>query len=134
MPPATDIGRPASDLLARHALVLTSLLCIVWLLPGLIGRDPWKPDEAYSFGLVNHVFQTGDWVVPALAEEPFLEKPPLFYITAALFAHAFGWLMPIHDAARLANIFYLGFAFLFIGLAGESCTAARRPRQGGAVG
>ena len=31
-----------------------------------------------------------------------MEKPPLFYITAALFAQGFGWLLPLHDAARLA--------------------------------
>ena len=116
MPPETDNGQPRGDFVARHALALTCLLCIVWLLPGLIGRDPWKPDEAYSFGLVNHMYQTGDWVVPTLAEEPFVAKPPLFYITAALFARAFGWLLPIHDAARLANVFYLGLAFFFVGL------------------
>ena len=130
MPPATDMGQPASDFVARHALAFTCLLCIVWMLPGLIGRDPWKPDEAYSFGLVHHVFQTGDWVIPTLAEEPFVEKPPLFYVTAALFARAFGWLMPIHDAARLANAFYLGLAFVFIGLAGKELYGGERAEAG----
>jgi 4-amino-4-deoxy-L-arabinose transferase-like glycosyltransferase len=130
MPPATDTRQSASDFAARHALTLTCLLCIVWMLPGLIGRDPWKPDEAYSFGLVNHVFQTGDWVVPTLAQEPFVQRPPLFYITAALFARAFGWLMPIHDAARLANVFYLGLAFLFIGLAGRELYAGEKAEAG----
>jgi hypothetical protein len=28
----------------RNQLVV--LLCAAWLLPGLIGHDPWKPDEA----------------------------------------------------------------------------------------
>ena len=130
MPPATDMGQSASDFVTRHALALTCLLCIVWMLPGLIGRDPWKPDEAYSFGLVNHMYQTGDWVVPTLAEEPFVEKPPLFYITAAQFAQAFRWLMPIHDAARLANVFYLGLAFLFIGLAGRELYGGDKAEAG----
>jgi 4-amino-4-deoxy-L-arabinose transferase-like glycosyltransferase len=48
-----------------------------------------------------------------------MEKPPLFYLTAALFAKAFGWLLPSHDAARLASAFYLGAAFLFTGLTGK---------------
>jgi hypothetical protein len=29
---------------------LLGLLCLVWLGTGLVGHDPWKPDEAYSFG------------------------------------------------------------------------------------
>ena len=100
------------------------------MLSGLLGRDPWKPDEAYSFGLVYHILQSGDWVVPTLAQEPFMEKPPLFYITAALFAKGFGWLLPLHDAARLANAFYLGLAFLFIGLAGEELYGRDKEQAG----
>lgn len=69
-------------------LWLLILLTVAWILPGLIGHDPWKPDEAYSFGIVYHILQTGNWIVPTLAGEPFMEKPPLFYITAALFAAA----------------------------------------------
>jgi 4-amino-4-deoxy-L-arabinose transferase-like glycosyltransferase len=52
---------------------------------GLVGHDPWKPDEAYTFGLVYHILEAGDWLVPTLAGEPFVEKPPLFFWTAALF-------------------------------------------------
>jgi len=130
MPAATDKGQAATHFVTRHALAFTCLLCIVWMLPGLLGRDPWKPDEAYSFGLVYHVFQTGDWVVPTLAQEPFVEKPPLFYITAALFARLFGWLMPVHDAARLANAFYLGLAFVFIGLAGKELYDGEKAEAG----
>jgi 4-amino-4-deoxy-L-arabinose transferase-like glycosyltransferase len=103
----------------RHPLLFSGLLCIAWMLPGLVGRDPWKPDEAYSFGLVYHILQTGDWVIPTLAHEPFMEKPPLFYITAALCARAFGWLLPLQDAARMASAFWLGLAFVFVGLTGR---------------
>ena len=130
MPPATDKGQPATDFATRHALAFTFLLFIVWMLPGLVGRDPWKPDEAYGFGLVYHVFLTGDWVVPTLAHEPFVDRPPLFYITAALFARGFGWLMPIHDAARLANAFYLGLALLFIGLTGKELYGGEKAEAG----
>jgi len=107
--------RSPFDLAGRHPFAFTCLLGLAWLLPGLIGHDPWKPDEAYSFGLVYHLIQTGDWVVPTLAGEPFMEKPPLFYITAALFAKAFSWLVPLHDAARLASGFYMTLTFIMIG-------------------
>ena len=96
---------------------LLVLLVAAWILPGLIGHDPWKPDEAYSFGLVYHILQTGDWVVPTLAGEPFMEKPPLFYVTAALTAKLFSAWLPLHDGARLASGFYLALTLFFIALA-----------------
>ena len=88
-------------------------LCGAWILLTLVGHDPWKPDEAYSFGLVLDFLERGDWVVPMLAGEPFLEKPPLFFITASAFARAFGGAMPLHDAARLASGFYIALALGF---------------------
>lgn len=88
-----------------------------WVLLGLAGHDPWKADEAYTFGLVWHILETGDWIVPTLGGEPFMEKPPVFFITAAAMAKLFGWLLPVHDAARLAAGLYTGLALLFAGLA-----------------
>src|SRR5688572_11075902 len=96
-------------------------LLAAWTALGLFGHDPWKPDEAYSFGLVWHILESGDWLVPTLAGEPFVEKPPLFYWTAAIFAKLFGWALPVHDAARLATALYVGLALWFTYLA-----AARR--------
>ncbi|MFO1205362.1 MAG: glycosyltransferase family 39 protein [Burkholderiales bacterium] len=90
------------------AATLAVVLCTVWTLAGLVGHDPWKPDEAYSFGLVYHMLRSGDWVVPMLAGEPFLEKPPLFYLTAALFAKALSPVLSLPDAARLATGFFIG--------------------------
>jgi 4-amino-4-deoxy-L-arabinose transferase-like glycosyltransferase len=120
-------GQPAPfDLVARHPVAFTCLLCLAWLLPGLVGHDPWKPDEAYSFGLVYHMVQTGDWVIPTLAGEPFMEKPPLFYITAALFAKGFSWLLPLHDAARLASGFYMALSFLLVGLTAHELHGERK--------
>jgi len=95
------------------------LLLGAWLLLGLVGHDPWKPDEAYTFGLVFHILETGEWLVPTLGGLPFVEKPPIFFWTAAVFAKVFGGLLPLHDAARLAAGFYVGltlwFAYLLSG-------------------
>ncbi|OIQ98469.1 undecaprenyl phosphate-alpha-4-amino-4-deoxy-L-arabinose arabinosyl transferase [mine drainage metagenome] len=95
------------------------LLCATWLLTGLVGHDPWKPDEAYGFGLIYHIIRSHDWVVPILAGEPYLDKPPLYYWTAALFAKAFAPVLPLHDGARLATGFYTAFTLLFVGLTGR---------------
>ena len=91
----------------------------------LVGHDPWKPDEAYSFGLVLDQLERGDWVVPMLAGEPFLEKPPLFFISAAGFARLFGDLLPLHDAARLASGFFLAVALGFLALTARELNRGR---------
>jgi 4-amino-4-deoxy-L-arabinose transferase-like glycosyltransferase len=60
---------------------------------------------------------SGDWIVPTLAGGPFMEKPPIFYLTAAGFVKLCSpWLQP-HDAARLASAFYMLLTMLFMGLA-----------------
>ena len=96
------------------ALLWIWVLAAAWILPGLIGHDPWKPDEAYTFGLVYDLLQRGDWVVPMLAQEPFIEKPPLFYLSAAAIASIFSPLLPLHDAARLTTGLYMALTFAFI--------------------
>ena len=116
--------RPAhllrSEKIAAHItdnpVTLTVLLCIAWILPGLVGHDPWKPDEAHTFGIVYQLLKDGDWVVPMLAGEPYVDKPPLIYLTAALTGTLFSWLLPLHDGARLAAGVYMALTFLFISL------------------
>jgi 4-amino-4-deoxy-L-arabinose transferase-like glycosyltransferase len=102
--------------IAANPITLTVLVCIAWIIPGLIGHDPWKPDEAHSFGVVYQLLKNGDWVVPMLAGEPFLDKPPLIYLTAALTGALFSPILPLHDGARLATGVYMALAFLFIAL------------------
>ena len=103
-----------------------ALLCAVWVLTGLVGHDPWKPEDAHSFGLVYHILQSGDWLVPALAGEPYMDKPPLFYMTAALFAKLFAPAFAPHDGARLASGFYTTLTLLFTGLAGRELFGSGR--------
>lgn len=106
--------------------VMLGLLCLIWLGTGLVGHDPWKPDEAYSFGLIYSMLQSGDWLVPTLAGEPFMDKPPLFYWTAAALAKLFSPLLSLHDGARLASGFYTTLTLLFIGLAGRKLYGENR--------
>lgn len=107
----------------RHLWI--GALCIAWILPGLIGHDPWKPDEAYTFGVVYEILQGGSWVVPRLAGENFLTEPPLFYLSAAAAAKLFSGWLPLHDAARLATGFYIALTFVFCGLAGRELHGVR---------
>ncbi|MBI3045614.1 MAG: glycosyltransferase family 39 protein [Betaproteobacteria bacterium] len=105
--------------------LLVALLCAAWILPGLVGHDPWKPDEAHTFGVVYEILRGGSWVVPTLAGEPFLDKPPLFYLSAAATAKLFSFALPLHDAARLASGFWMAATFAFIALAGRGLYGTR---------
>ena len=91
-------------------------LCAAWILLGLVGHDPWKPDEAYGFGLVYSYLQGADWLVPMLAGEAFVEKPPLYYLTSAALAKLLSGWLPLHDGARLASGLYVGLTLVFTGL------------------
>ncbi|MFZ3017904.1 MAG: glycosyltransferase family 39 protein [Gallionella sp.] len=106
--------------------VLLGLLLLIWVCTGLVGHDPWKPDEATSFGVVYSMLQSGDWLVPTLVGEPYLDKPPLYYWTAALSAKLFAPLLPLHDGARLASGFYVALTLLFLGLAGRKLYGENR--------
>lgn len=112
-PPPRDSRQPA-----------IYVLLAAWVLLGLFGHDPWKPDEAYSFGLVYSILETGNWVVPTLAGQPFMEKPPLYYVTAAVFSKLFGWALPLHDAARLASALYVALTFAVVARQAGSIAAA----------
>jgi 4-amino-4-deoxy-L-arabinose transferase-like glycosyltransferase len=110
--------------IAAHPVRLAILICIIWLLPGLVGHDPWKPDEAQTFGVVYQLIQSHDWVVPMLAGEPYLGKAPLAYLSAAFFGVVLSPFMPLHDAARLAGSLYIVVTFLFIALAARELYGA----------
>lgn len=91
-----------------------ALLVAVYLLPGLIGHDPWRGDDVRSFSIVLGMLNDGSWLFPHLAGEPYTAFPPLYYWVSALFALAFGWLLPLHDAARLATGLFAALAILWI--------------------
>ena len=105
--------------------LLVALLCAAWILPGLVAHDPWKPDEAYTFGVIYELLRGGSWVVPTLAGEPFLDKPPLFYLTAAAAAKVFSFALPLHDAARVATGLWIAITFAFTALAGRELNGTR---------
>ena len=115
MSSALDGRSPAPPRLA-HPAIFTALIALLWILPGLIGHDPWR-SEAISVALVSYIVETGDWVVPAIAGAPMPEAFPLYHATAALFAIALDGLLPLHDAARLASGLYMALALLFVALA-----------------
>ncbi len=95
---------------------LAIVICVAWVLIGLVGHDPWKSDEAYTFGAAYRMLQTGDWTVPRIGDTPFLQTPPLVHYGAALTATVFSPFFALHDAARLSVGIWLGLLLVFTAL------------------
>jgi len=91
----------------RNAALVLILLVAAYVLPGLLGHDPWKPDEPYTFGIVLNMAKTGDAVVPMVGGQPFVEKPPLYYWASWASASVFSAALAPEDAARMASLFFV---------------------------
>jgi 4-amino-4-deoxy-L-arabinose transferase-like glycosyltransferase len=120
---------------ARIALPLARIplliLLAIWLLPGLIGHDPWKTDDAIGIGIAHQFANHGDWLLPRLAGEHYPDDGPLFYWVAAAFIKLLGWLIAPHDAARLAAGACIVLTLLFLRLAARAFyDRARRDNAG----
>ena len=67
-------------------------LCLLYILPGLIGRDPWKGPDAASFGVMWTMAHgnLNDWLWPHVVGLPMPEEGPLAYWLGALCIKIFG--------------------------------------------
>ena len=123
------MSSPQSLLTRRIPLPLTSwplvLLAAAFLLPGLIGHDPWKTADAIGLGVVHDMLTGGDWLAPRLAGEPFYEDGPLYFWIAALAVKALGAVLPPHDAARFASALFVLLALWCVRLAGRELYGKR---------
>ena len=88
------------------------ILCAAWLLPGLIGHDPWKT-EAATFGVIYSMLQNGNWLMPTVAGVANNDYPPLYYWVAAVTAKIFSPLLPLHDGARLASGLFMAITLWY---------------------
>ena len=69
----------------RHGVALL-LLSFVAFMPQLLS-DEWRGTEARRVEIAREMYETGDWMVPRLGQEPTLTKPPLYYWVLASFQH-----------------------------------------------
>ena len=118
---------PVSALRALIALPpsrgLLALLTLAFVLPGLFAHEPWKSFDAIGVEIIHQMQLSGDWLVPRIAGEPWLEDPPLFHWLALMLAKPAALLMPFHDAVRVASGLAVLAACAFLH------AAARAPAQ-----
>jgi 4-amino-4-deoxy-L-arabinose transferase-like glycosyltransferase len=99
----------ATRTLPRWAFFALGLL---YILPGLIGREPWKNDDAASFGVMWTMAHGAwqDWLWPNIAGLSVTEEGPLAFWLGALGIKLTGWALGDVLGARVATlgIFLLG--------------------------
>jgi len=86
------------------------ILCLAWLLPGLIGHAPWKGVDASYFVRFLALWQQGDWLLPGVGDEAF---PPLYFWLATFTAWLTSPFLALHDGARLASGAFVAIALFF---------------------
>jgi 4-amino-4-deoxy-L-arabinose transferase-like glycosyltransferase len=106
---------PRIPLPPSHAVLVT--IALAFVAPGLVGHDPWRAFDVIAIEIAQQMHVTGDWVVPRIAGQPWLEDPPLYHWLALAFAKAFGGLFGFHNAARIASGAAMMTALWFLYLA-----------------
>ncbi len=110
--PESAAELPDLPVISRGVIALVLLISLA----GIANHDLWTPDEPREAALALNMSRTGDWIVPRLAGEPFVEKPPLFYIAAAFFLSHFGPALGNTTALRLSAALWglgtLGMTYL----------------------
>lgn len=103
------LAASATLMLPRWGLVL---LCLLYILPGLFGRDPWKNIDAANFGVMWTMAEgtLSDWLYPNIAGTPMPRHGPLTFWLGAVCIRAFGWLAGTVNAARIATLFFFSLA------------------------
>jgi 4-amino-4-deoxy-L-arabinose transferase-like glycosyltransferase len=112
---------------------LLAALAAVFILPGLVGHDLWKTQDAIGLGVVHAMAARGDFIVPHVAGMPWLEDGPLYHWFAAALGLVLGFFMQFHSAARLASGAFVAAALAFMYHAGREWTEEEEKRPAAAA-
>jgi 4-amino-4-deoxy-L-arabinose transferase-like glycosyltransferase len=113
-----------------HAILI--VLALAFVAPGLVGHDPWRAFDVLAIEVVHQMHLSGDWVVPRLAGEAWLQDPPLYHWLALACAKVFGGLLGFHNAVRIASGLSVMAALWFLYLAARHSSAKGEGRAAGA--
>ncbi|ABE50559.1 ArnT family glycosyltransferase [Methylobacillus flagellatus] len=123
------LATPRARVGERAKTHLLILLCIAWIFLGLIGHEPWKPDEAQTISIVKNMTEGKGLLAPIAAGQQSIEYPPLYYWSAAGSGKLLSTILPLHDAARLINSVWMAITLLMVGMLGRELWGVGIGRQ-----
>ena len=100
-----------------------ALLALIgfWLLSGIVGREPWKPDPVYVGilqSLLEQIASGGrDWWTPTVAGVAQDNEIILIHWVNAPVVLLAKMLLPLHEAARVSSVIWTGLGIASIALA-----------------
>lgn len=104
------VSQSAVRRLPRLALIL---FCLAYVLPGYLGREPWKSEDVAAFGVMLEMAAGhSGWWQPQVLGEAVAEAGPLPYWLGAAFIRLLPFLQP-DLAARLPFGLLLGMTLAF---------------------
>lgn len=124
-----NLATPRARIGERAKTRLLIVLSIIWICMGLIGHEPWKPDESQSVSIIKSMLQGENLLTPIAAGQQHLENPPLYYLTAAGTAKALSPILNTHDAARLVTGLWMAITLLMVGMIGRELWGYGTGRQ-----
>jgi 4-amino-4-deoxy-L-arabinose transferase-like glycosyltransferase len=94
-------------------------LIAIWLFSGLIGRDPWKPDEPIYIGVLHSMFSLGGaaWWSPEVAGVALDGELPFLHWINAFITYVPHLFLPLHEAVRFSSAFWAALGITFIAFA-----------------
>jgi len=128
-----NMSTPRKNLGEKTKLHLFIVLTIIFIFTGLIGHEPWRPLESTSISIILDIIQNNQIILPLAASENIITHPPLYSYVAAAFGKLFSPLLPLHDAARLSNIFWVGLTLMSLGLMTRELWGEGFGRQAGLI-
>jgi len=128
-----NMSTPRKNLGEKTKLHLFFVLSLIFLLTGLVGHEPWRPLESTSISIILDIIQNNQVIMPMAASDSLITHPPLYSYVGAAFGKLFSPILSLHDAARLANIFWVSLTLVSLGLMTRELWGEGFGRQAGLI-
>ncbi|TAG78498.1 MAG: hypothetical protein EAZ21_12595 [Betaproteobacteria bacterium] len=116
---ATDRDKAPWKRVALFALI------VIWLGSGIVGRDPWKPDEPIYVGILHSMLTSGGdaWWAPQVGGVLLPAETPFIHWLNALAVWLPSALLPLHEAARVSSAIWVAIAIVALALSAKRWSA-----------
>ena len=123
------LATPRARIGVRAKTRLLVVLCCIWICLGLVGHQPWKPNESTSVSIIKSMLAGEHLLDPIAVGDTVVKNPPLYYLSAATFSKILSPIWNTHDAARIVSGFWMALTLLITGMIGRELWGAGMGRQ-----